>query len=143
MWCACVGVVCVLCEIMKVVSWNVNGLRATLKGGSSQDLRGLLDGLGADIICFQETKATRVNRLYILYTVSPHIVKLFLCTGEQLDESLYLVDGYNAYFSFCRTKKGYSGIRTWIQIINDTPRLLVFIHRGGHILPRLCHTRCS
>lgn len=29
--------------------------------------------------------------------------------GDQIDESLYLVDGYNAYFSFCQTKKGYSG----------------------------------
>lgn len=49
---------------MKVVSWNVNGLRASLRNaaaGHSQDLKGLLDSLGADIICFQETKATRVN----------------------------------------------------------------------------------
>ena len=30
-------------------------------------------------------------------------------TGEQLDASLYLVDGYKAFFSFCRVKKGYSG----------------------------------
>ena len=42
---------------MKVVSWNVNGLRATLKS-SGRGLRALLDSLQADIICMQETKAT-------------------------------------------------------------------------------------
>jgi len=42
---------------MRVVSWNVNGLRATLKS-SGQGLKALLDSLQADIICFQETKAT-------------------------------------------------------------------------------------
>lgn len=26
-----------------------------------------------------------------------------------MDEPLYLVDGYNAYFSFSQTRKGYSG----------------------------------
>ena len=51
---------------MKVVSWNVNGLRAVLRSGGHQDLRRLLDSLGADIICFQETKATRVNRIMCL-----------------------------------------------------------------------------
>ena len=38
---------------MKLVSWNVNGVRATLK-------KGLLDYMaatGADVICLQETKA--------------------------------------------------------------------------------------
>jgi len=42
---------------MRVVSWNVNGLRATLKS-SGRGLKALLDSLQADIICFQETKAT-------------------------------------------------------------------------------------
>lgn len=52
---------------MKIVSWNINGLRAILRGnsGPGQNLKSFLDGLGADVICFQETKATRVNRLPI------------------------------------------------------------------------------
>ena len=41
---------------MKIVSWNVNGLRAVLKN-SSKSLKDFLDGLEADIICLQETKA--------------------------------------------------------------------------------------
>ena len=41
---------------MRIVSWNVNGLRAVLKN-SGKNLRGFLDSLEADIICLQETKA--------------------------------------------------------------------------------------
>ena len=32
-----------------------------------------------------------------------------LSSGDQLDSSMYIAEGYNAYFSFCRTKSGYSG----------------------------------
>ncbi|OCT57413.1 hypothetical protein XELAEV_18003547mg [Xenopus laevis] len=40
---------------MKIVSWNINGIRATRVG-----LKETLDSLDADIICLQETKVTRV-----------------------------------------------------------------------------------
>jgi exonuclease III len=38
---------------VKIVSWNVNGVRAALKKG----LLGFIEGSGADVICLQETKA--------------------------------------------------------------------------------------
>jgi len=38
---------------MKLVSWNVNGVRAVLK----KDLLKIMEALGADVICLQETKA--------------------------------------------------------------------------------------
>jgi exodeoxyribonuclease-3 len=38
---------------MKLVSWNVNGVRAALKKG----LLGFLERGGADVVCLQETKA--------------------------------------------------------------------------------------
>ena len=38
---------------MKLVSWNVNGLRAALKKG----FLGFMERSGADVICLQETKA--------------------------------------------------------------------------------------
>jgi len=37
---------------MKLISWNVNGLRAGLRKG----LMEYMSGCGADVICFQETK---------------------------------------------------------------------------------------
>ena len=38
---------------MKIVSWNVNGIRAVVK----KDFYGFLDDCDPDVLCFQETKA--------------------------------------------------------------------------------------
>ena len=40
---------------MKIVTWNINGIRAASKDIS---LKKLLDSLNADVICLQETKIT-------------------------------------------------------------------------------------
>ena len=66
-------------EKMKIISWNVNGIRACLK-------KGLLDFIkssDADILCFQETKANQ----------------------DQVDLQL---DGYYQFWNSAE-KKGYSG----------------------------------
>lgn len=39
---------------MKIVSWNINGIR-TFKNG----IKSALDSFDADVICVQETKVTR------------------------------------------------------------------------------------
>lgn len=65
---------------MKIISWNVNGLRATWPHG----LADLLYSRKADIYAFQETK---VNEPFL--------------PAE--------LDGYCAYWSYCNHKKGYSG----------------------------------
>lgn len=67
---------------MKVVTWNINGIRA-FRGG----IKKALDSLDADVICIQETKVTR----------------------DLLDERIAIVDGYNSYFSYSRGRSGYSG----------------------------------
>lgn len=41
---------------MKIVSWNINGIR-TFKGG----IKNALESLDADIVCVQETKVTSKN----------------------------------------------------------------------------------
>ncbi|KAG7477524.1 hypothetical protein MATL_G00070430 [Megalops atlanticus] len=73
---------------MKIVTWNINGIR-TFKGG----IKKALDLLDADIVCFQETKVTR----------------------DLLDERTAIVDGYNSYFSFSRGRSGYSGVATFCK----------------------------
>ncbi|CAL8319341.1 unnamed protein product [Merluccius merluccius] len=73
---------------MKIVTWNINGIRA-FKGGIKQ----ALDSLDADIICVQETKVTR----------------------DLLDERTAVVEGYNSYFSFSRGRSGYSGVATYCK----------------------------
>jgi exodeoxyribonuclease-3 len=67
---------------MKLISFNVNGIRASVTKGLADSLK----TINADIICFQETKAT----------------------PEQVTEALKEVNGYhvNAYGA---AKLGYSG----------------------------------
>lgn len=71
---------------MKIVSWNVNGIRAVYK-------RNFLEWLGnanADIVCLQETKAQ----------------------PEQLNPDLIKPRNYYSYFNSA-VKKGYSGVAVY------------------------------
>lgn len=70
---------------MKIISWNTNGLRATVKQGFFMPLFSFNN---PDIVCFQETK----------------------CEPSQLDEDTRNLKGYNSYFSHSINKKGYSGV---------------------------------
>jgi len=73
---------------MKIVSWNVNGIRACVR-------HGFLDWLNAekpDVLCLQETKAH----------------------PDQLDESLRSPPGYTTYWSAAK-KKGYSGVSLFVK----------------------------
>lgn len=70
---------------MKIISWNTNGLRATIKQGNFTSLFAFNN---PDIVCFQETK----------------------CEPEQLDEKTRNLKGYNSYFSYSKKRKGYSGV---------------------------------
>ena len=77
---------------MKIISWNVNGIRAALKKGFKEYIM----GTGAEIICLQEVRAT------------PDQVELEL-------------PGYNIYWNAAK-KKGYSGtaIASKLEFINVT-----------------------
>lgn len=68
---------------IKLISWNVNGIRAIAKKGFND----WVIKENPDILCIQETKAWE----------------------EQLDESLTNIDSYNSYFTQAE-KKGYSGV---------------------------------
>ena len=75
---------------MKVLSYNVNGIRAAIK-------KGFLDWLQAanpDVICIQETKAHK----------------------EQLDLQLFEDLGYAFNYWFSAQKKGYSGVAVLSKI---------------------------
>lgn len=73
---------------MKLLSWNVNGLRSVWK-------KGLLDVLGAeaaDVVCLQETKLQ----------------------AEQVADEMRAPPGYRSYWSFAE-RKGYSGVVTYLR----------------------------
>ena len=75
---------------MKIISWNTNGLRATVK---QENFIPLFAFNNPDIICFQETK----------------------CEPEQLDEKARNLKGYNSYFSYSKVRKGYSGVAIYTK----------------------------
>ena len=75
---------------MKIISWNTNGLRATVKQGFFTPL---FDEK-PDILCLQETKAE----------------------PDQLPEEVRNVPGYYSYFSHPKEKKGYSGVAIYSKI---------------------------
>ncbi|EGZ23668.1 hypothetical protein PHYSODRAFT_481346 [Phytophthora sojae] len=81
---------------LRLVTWNVNGLRAVLQR-LGQNLQQFLEGLEADIICLQETKMTR----------------------SELDQELVRPPGFDAFYSFCRHRGGYSGVVTFVK--SDLP----------------------
>ncbi len=74
---------------MRILTWNVNSLGTLRQYHPWCDLDGpkdILDRLDADMVCMQETKVTR----------------------DKLDPAWALVDGYDAFFAFCKTRKGYA-----------------------------------
>lgn len=76
-------------KLIRLLSWNVNGIRAIQK-------KGFLDWFqkeNPDVLCLQETKAH----------------------PNQLDDALKNVDGYKSYFSSAE-KKGYSGVVTYTKL---------------------------
>lgn len=68
---------------IKLLSWNVNGLRAAYRKG----FLGWFRAIQPDILCVQETKASE----------------------KQLPEELKNIDGYCVYYTAAE-KKGYSGV---------------------------------
>ena len=85
---------------MKIISWNINGIRAIAKKGLADFLR----QEKPDILCLQEIKAHR----------------------EQVDE---ILENYENHFWNSAEKKGYSGtavfskINRCFQVIADSFRL--------------------
>jgi len=76
--------------MIKLYSWNVNGIRAAQK-------KGLLEWFATtqpDILCIQETKAE----------------------PEQLDDILRVPDGYHTFWTWSTLRKGYSGVALYTRI---------------------------
>jgi len=77
-------------KALKLVSWNVNGLRAVMKKDFIQSFR----QMGADIVGLQETKLQQ----------------------PQLTDEMTSPDGYESHWSHASVKKGYSGVGAYTRI---------------------------
>ena len=88
----------------KIISWNVNGIRAIIKKNFINDLN-KLDG---DIICLQETKAN----------------------VEQTKTALTVFDQYQVFANSSKARKGYSGtaVLTRIKPLKVTYDINIKIH---------------
>ena len=88
---------------MKIISWNVNGIRAIAKKTFFSDL----EIIGPDILCLQETKAQ----------------------DHQVAETLEPLKGYNIY-SNSAERPGYSGtaVISKIKPLNVTPGINIKEH---------------
>ncbi len=69
---------------MKIISYNLNGIRSAL----SKELTAFLREEAADVVCFQETKAR----------------------PDQIDSSVFWEIGYPYCYYHSAVKKGYSGV---------------------------------
>src|SRR5690348_14052826 len=79
-------------QVMKIISYNVNGIRAAIK-------KVFLDWLKthpADVVCIQENKAQQ----------------------SDVDSKLFEELGYQDHW-FCAQKKGYSGVTVFSKIKPD------------------------
>ncbi|MGI9545371.1 MAG: exodeoxyribonuclease III [Cyclobacteriaceae bacterium] len=68
---------------MRLISWNVNGLRAILKKDFVENVK----AIDPDVLCLQETKAQ----------------------SEDVRTALELLPGYEVYVNSSKARKGYSG----------------------------------
>jgi exodeoxyribonuclease-3 len=75
---------------IKLVSWNVNGLRAVIK----KDFFSSFDRLNSDVFAIQETKIQE----------------------NQLTAEMKGITGYESFWSHASVKKGYSGVGTFTRI---------------------------
>ncbi|OQX30075.1 MAG: exodeoxyribonuclease III [Spirochaeta sp. LUC14_002_19_P3] len=82
---------------MKILSWNVNGVRAAHGKG----LMDYLQTVKADVFCIQETKAH----------------------PDQLSEEIHSPSGYQSWWNSAE-KKGYSGTAFWSKRTPDEVRTL-------------------
>jgi len=75
---------------MKIISWNVNGIRAIHKKGVFDEI---FKKLKPDILCLQETKAE----------------------ASQLKEEILNVKGFESFFAHSTARKGYSGVAIYTK----------------------------
>ncbi|CAK7268196.1 Class II abasic (AP) endonuclease [Sporothrix epigloea] len=81
---------------VRIVTWNVNGIRNPFKyspWNKDRTLRSMFDILEADIVCFQEVKTPKAS----------------------LTDDLVFVEGWDSFYSFPHSLTGYSGVAVYTR----------------------------
>ena len=99
---------------MKIVSWNVNGLRAVL----NKDFMNIFYDLKPDVLCIQETKlqSNQVPK----EIVDEELLKKSIKDVKEVNVknnflSIDTINNYKSYWHFS-VKKGYSGVASFSKI---------------------------
>lgn len=101
---------------MKIISWNVNGIRSILGQNPSKNFNTIsknnklfefIEAENPDILCIQETKAE----------------------PEQINDDLRFPTGYYGYFNPAKSKKGYSGVVTYSKILPKSVNINIGIEK--------------
>ncbi|MFO7751705.1 MAG: exodeoxyribonuclease III [Desulfobacteraceae bacterium] len=79
---------------LRLVSWNVNGLRAVWK----KDFKASVRELNPDVLLLQETKLQEDQRI----------------------KEMIEFDSYESYWAFSTLKKGYSGVAAYTRYVPDS-----------------------
>jgi exodeoxyribonuclease-3 len=90
-------------KAIKLVSWNINGLRAIMNKGFLASLQ----RLDADVVAIQETKLQQ----------------------GQLDEKMTGIPGYESSWCHCEVKKGYSGVAVYSRVKPQSVRYGIGVPR--------------
>ncbi len=77
-------------KMLKIISWNINGLRAVMKKEFSQ----IVSNLGVDVLLLQETKLQE----------------------DQRTHDMINLHDYQSFWSYSTVKKGYSGVVAYTKI---------------------------
>lgn len=88
---------------IKLISWNVNGLRAAVK----KEFLKSVAALDADVLALQETKLQE----------------------DQLTDEMRRISGYESHFAFSTRKKGYSGVAAYTRLAPKAVKLGLGIER--------------
>jgi len=91
---------------IKLISWNVNGLRAIMK----KDFLDTLTDMNADILAIQETKLQ----------------------AHQRTDDMTTINGYQSYWSDAIVKKGYSGVGVYSRLKAQTVKTGIGKDRFDH-----------
>jgi len=75
---------------LKIISWNVNGLRAVMK----KDFSKIINDLDPDILLLQETKLQQ----------------------DQRSDEMIRLHSYESFWSYSTVKKGYSGVAAYSKL---------------------------
>ncbi|EPY49305.1 AP-endonuclease Apn2 [Schizosaccharomyces cryophilus OY26] len=87
---------------MRIVSWNVNGIQNPFNyypWNNKKSYKEVFEELKADIVCFQELKMQK----------------------DSFPQEFALIEGYEGYFTFPTTRKGYSGVGIYVKKSLCTP----------------------